>query len=262
MVKADVWMPLFIGDYLADTTRLTTEQHGAYMLLIMDYWRNGPPPDDAATLAQITRLSPDAWSTAQAKLKDMFSIEGGVWRHKRIDEELIAAKENKGRAQAKAKAAADARWKNTPSNAPSNAPSTPQAMLEECPSPSPLPTPLTESKPTTKPKSKTEATASGSRLPADWKPSQADTEYCKAQRPDLQPSLVATNFYDYWISKAGAGGRKVDWSATWRMWVRKESATTAGRPAGAVLDLDAARKASNDEAKRRLFGNKSEVIDG
>jgi hypothetical protein len=115
------------------------------------------------------------------------------------------------------------------------------------------------------PKSKTEATAtttaSGSRLPADWKPSQADVEYCKTQRPDLLPSMVATNFYDYWISKAGAGGRKTDWSATWRMWVRKESATTAGRPAGAVLDLDAARKASNDEAKRRLFGNKPEVID-
>jgi hypothetical protein len=109
---------------------------------------------------------------------------------------------------------------------------------------------------------KAKPNASGSRLPADWKPSQADVEYCKTQRPDLLPSLVATNFYDYWISKAGAGGRKTDWSATWRMWVRKESAATAGRPAGAVLDLDAARKASNDEAKRRLFGNKSEVIDG
>ena len=112
------------------------------------------------------------------------------------------------------------------------------------------------------PPAKTKSNASGSRLPADWKPSQADVEYCKTQRPDLLPSLVATNFYDYWISKAGAGGRKTDWSATWRMWVRKESAATAGRPAGAALDLDAARKASNDEAKRRLFGNKSEVIDG
>ena len=92
---------------------------------------------------------------------------------------------------------------------------------------------------------KTKSSASGSRLPADWKPAPADIEYCKTQRPDLLPSLVATNFYDYWISKAGAGGRKTDWSATWRMWVRKESAATAGRPATGVLGKAGQSTAAN-----------------
>jgi len=64
----------------------------------------------------------------------------------------------------------------------------------------------------------------GSRLPDDWKPSKEDITYCKDKRPDLNWQLVAENFRDYWIAKPGAGGVKLDWSATWRTWVRKEKA--------------------------------------
>lgn len=76
--------------------------------------------------------------------------------------------------------------------------------------------------------------ATGTRLPEDWKPSAEDVAYCKTERPELQPSKVAQNFFDYWIAKPGKDGRKVDWSATWRSWVRKEDAQRAGRaPPGA-----------------------------
>lgn len=108
--KIDIWMPLYIGDYLADTSRLTTEQHGAYLLLIMDYWRNGPPPDDAGILSNIVRAKPAAWKRLRPVLIRFFKVEHGQWRHKRIDEELLNALERKEKARQKAKAAALQRW--------------------------------------------------------------------------------------------------------------------------------------------------------
>jgi len=62
----------------------------------------------------------------------------------------------------------------------------------------------------------------GSRLAEDWHPSEEDTAFCKTERPDLRPSEVAKRFYDYWTGVPGAKGRKLDWSATWRNWVRDE----------------------------------------
>lgn len=133
-------MPLYIGDYLGDTQRLTTEQHGAYLLLIIDYWRNGPAPDDDDTLQQITKLDRARWRKHRPVLSKLFRIEDGEWRHKRIDQELASARENAERRTNKAKAAAEARW----SNAASNARSMPEALLGECPPPSPSPSPSPE----------------------------------------------------------------------------------------------------------------------
>lgn len=127
-------MPIYIGDYLSATGRLTTEQHGAYFLLIMDYWKNGPPPDDDAVLAQIARMSADAWSKSSSILRAFFKQTDGVLVHTRIDREKLDAEGKKAKNSSKAKAAAASRWaKDAPSNATSNA----CTMPEPCPSPSP-----------------------------------------------------------------------------------------------------------------------------
>lgn len=226
MAKADIWMPLFIGDYLADTTRLTTEQHGAYFLLIMDYWRNGKPPEDDAILANITRMQIKDWKRIKPVVIGFFNLENGHYSHSRIDRELKDATASKEKAEAKAKKAAEKRWaqeaakheeKDQSSNAPSNAPSitsgNAQEVQEQCPLPLPLPL-------TTKTKSKDSALAT--RLPADWSPSDLDMQFCKTERPDLNASVVADRFRDYWVAVPGVKGRKVDWQATWRNWVRNE----------------------------------------
>jgi uncharacterized protein YdaU (DUF1376 family) len=79
------WMPLYVGDYLGDTGHLTTAQHGAYLLLMMHYWRKGELPDDDRQLSKITKLPLRTWCEYRATLQDFFH---SGWRHKRIDAEL------------------------------------------------------------------------------------------------------------------------------------------------------------------------------
>lgn len=82
------WMKLYVSDYRSDTMRLTTVQHGAYLLLIMEYWQEGGLPDDDAELAQIVGMRLAEWRKHRPVLRKFFH-DG--WRHKRIDAELAAA---------------------------------------------------------------------------------------------------------------------------------------------------------------------------
>src|SRR5580765_2955396 len=108
---ADTWMPLYIGDYLADTMHLTHTQHGIYILLIMAYWRTGGPlSDEAAQLAAVTKCPAAEWRKHRLTIASFFHVEDGRWVHKRIDAELeAAAKITQERSKAGANGAAK-RW--------------------------------------------------------------------------------------------------------------------------------------------------------
>jgi len=82
-------MQLFVADYLADTAHLTTVQHGAYMLLIMNYWQRGKPlPSKDEYLAQICRLTLDQWLEIKPIIAEFFTERKDTWTHKRIDIDL------------------------------------------------------------------------------------------------------------------------------------------------------------------------------
>jgi len=66
---------------------------------------------------------------------------------------------------------------------------------------------------------------SGSRLPAGWTPSGDLLAWAKTERPDVDPTRELAGFRDYWASVAGAKGRKADWDATFRNWIRKANPT-------------------------------------
>lgn len=109
--KTDTWMPLYVGEYLADTTNLNTEQHGAYCLMLMAAWkRGGKLPADDSQLTSITKLSPARWRAHKAVLVEFFTPTEGGLVHKRVTAERVKAQKiSETKSLAGAEGAA-ARW--------------------------------------------------------------------------------------------------------------------------------------------------------
>src|SRR5271155_6060648 len=99
-------MPVFIGDYLADTMHLSTEQHGAYLLLLFHLWRRGILPDDDRTLGKISGLNAKAWNSHRAVLAEFFELRDGLWRHGRVERERVRIERKQQTNSQKAKSAA------------------------------------------------------------------------------------------------------------------------------------------------------------
>lgn len=99
------YIPLFVADYLADTAHLTPAQHGAYLLLIMNYWqRGGPLPNDDLRLARIARMNRRDWAHNRDTIIEFFHVRENLLCHDRIDTELsrVAAKSLKSQKAAQA----------------------------------------------------------------------------------------------------------------------------------------------------------------
>lgn len=78
-------MPLYIADYLADTAHLSAAEHGAYLLLIMHYFRNGELPKDDKKLQRISRMTAREWEASRETIAAFFDAD---WKHKRIENEI------------------------------------------------------------------------------------------------------------------------------------------------------------------------------
>jgi len=103
-------MPVYIGDYLADTMHLSTEQHGAYLLLLFHLWRRGTLQDDDTVLAKITGLKQSAWSSTRLVLAEFFQIQDGLWHQGRLERERIRVTAKQLSKSKQAKLAASSRW--------------------------------------------------------------------------------------------------------------------------------------------------------
>ena len=131
-------LPLWTDAYLADTRHLTTEQHGAYLLLLMEAWRRPACslPNNDTLLARLSGLSTERWAESREVVMAFWTLDGRrkEWRQKR----LVRERDYVAQKSASQKDKAAKRWKR---DVKEDAVAMPQGMPEACPDDAPTPTP-------------------------------------------------------------------------------------------------------------------------
>lgn len=106
------YMPLWVDDYQRATRHLSTEAHGAYLLLIMAAWESASAslPDDDQILAGFAKATPARWAKLKPLVMSFWTLDGRAkrWVQKRLTKERRLAVDRK----AKASDAAAIRWKD------------------------------------------------------------------------------------------------------------------------------------------------------
>ncbi|MEP1495075.1 DUF1376 domain-containing protein [Pseudophaeobacter sp.] len=204
-------MPMYWDAYLADTTHLTTEEHGAYMLLLGAMWRrNGWVPDDDRDNARILGLTVGKWRKIKARLSDFLMFQGGEISQKKLLEtwEKTQEKIEKNRSNG----AKGGRPKVSKNKGLEKA----NASVSVNPNQT-----IPEPEPEIKREAKASPKKRGSRLPQDWALPVAWGNWALGEGwPEPAVRSEADKFRDYWHSVAGQKGVKLDWLATWRNWMR------------------------------------------
>lgn len=229
--KLETWMPWYIADYLADTTHLSTVEHGAYDLLLMTGWkRGGELPDDDKQLAAITKLPLRQWLAIRETIAAFYTVADSVWRQKRQGIELAKAKQvsnvrqeaGKRGGKAKANATANERQNPTQSQSHSQEPTVPSSRSQ----------------------------ARGARLASDWTLPQNWTPFALANGFTVETAIrESEKFRDYWHAATGQRATSMDWQKSWQNWIRKAA--------------DYARKPTAGPAvKRTESGDRAAILEG
>jgi hypothetical protein len=84
----------------------------------------------------------------------------------------------------------------------------------------------------------------GLRLPEDWRPSDEARAFAVSELGNSGAKHEFEKFCDHFRARAGPNGRKLDWDATWRNWVRKaaedgKKPQHSGRQRGSLSDFAA-----------------------
>ncbi len=224
-------MLLWTDAYMADTSHLTTTEHGAYLLILMAMWRaGGALPDDETRLARTARLPLDKWRRIAPSVMEFMTVENGSVTQKRLrlEFEIASCKaqklSNAGRAGGRAKA-----LKNL-MRVPSDARETPEAIGCDQPSGS-LAIPITRNQTpvnttslcsvdgpaqTPKPEKQKRAKAK-TAIAENAQPTETDKK--KAEESGMTTATFRHEWQKFRDHHLKLASQMADWQAAWRTWV-------------------------------------------
>lgn len=201
------YFPFYPSDYMADTAHLSTEQHGAYMLLLMTAWaRAGRLPNDPAKLARIARVSPRRWHMIADDVLEFWDAEGDEIVSKRLEREhkKASSKSQKRSDAGKRGAKAKALKNKEPASAIA------KQTLKHSPEPEPLGTNV--------PKKDTRKRAT--RLPEDWVIPDDWLVYAESKGLTRERAQSLADDMLTW-SLTKSQGTSLDWKRTYQNWARR-----------------------------------------
>lgn len=189
-----------IGDYISHTRHLDLIEDAIYRRLLDAYYLQERPLNSGTASVARQINARDHESQVQIVLEEFFQLTDDGWINVRADKEIEHYHSKIEQASKAGRASAEARLNKRATGVQPNNNQEPITINHK---------PI---------KDKSLAT----RLPQDWQPTEEMIQFCQTERPDLQWKFIADGFKDYWVAQGGAKGRKADWSATWRNWVRNQ----------------------------------------
>ena len=105
--KVDVYLPLYVRDFLTSTIGWTAEERGHYLTLLMIQWDRGSLPAEANDLERLSPGVCQCWSILAGKFP---VCEDGTRRNAKLEEHRVRCVEIREKRSQAAKSAASGRW--------------------------------------------------------------------------------------------------------------------------------------------------------
>lgn len=205
MAKAPAYQ-MYAADFAMATMGWPSDPLAAHIRLMNSQWINDGLPNDIQELAGIAGLSLLKFRKAWERLESRYPVcADGRRRNPRLESERQKQQEYRDK-QANAAAM---RW-----HKPAISPKVSQSDALQSSSSS------SSSTTSSNQKQKQEPTARATRLPELFQVTP-EHRYFALENDLPSPDDHIAEFRDYWLGKAGANAKKLDWDATFRNWLRK-----------------------------------------
>lgn len=246
------FMQFYPGDYVQKTANLTTEQHGAYLLMLFAAWGKGgcKLPDNDQQLASIVRLNVRKWKAMRPIIMEFWDAADGFISNERQVSDYQKATEKRAR-----RAAAGARGgeaKSLKSNAINHSNAT--ILPAQCSSKlEPEPEPERKKARDARDSMADDYVDAKKRIGLDDFPNKKHLDYIEGLRADFEISTdTATIVEQFTANKVKNGTMVVGLAGDLRLWILRQRDIERRKPSSNGVDTRPEWAVKRDEQQTKV----------